>query len=140
FADRIIDLEAAEIYQGAADNLECVSHANHLAYVIYTSGSTGKPKGVMIEHASLLNIIFALQELYPLLEKDAYLLKTTYTFDVSVAEIFGWILGSGRLVILDPGAEKEPAHIWETMVNHGVTHVNFVPSMLIPFVDYVRDQ
>ena len=140
FADRIIDLEAAEIYQGAADNLECVSHANHLAYVIYTSGSTGKPKGVMIEHASLLNIIFALQELYPLLENDAYLLKTTYTFDVSVAEIFGWILGSGRLVILDPGAEKEPAHIWETMVNHGVTHVNFVPSMLIPFVDYVRDQ
>ncbi|WP_281274219.1 non-ribosomal peptide synthase/polyketide synthase [Brevibacillus gelatini] len=140
FPERIINLEAEEFYQGVADNPPCRAHVGNLAYVIYTSGSTGKPKGVMIEHASLLNILFALHEEYPLLENDAYLLKTTYTFDVSVAEIFGWMLGSGRLVILDPGAEKEPAQIWEAIVRHGVTHVNFVPSMLIPFVDYVQDR
>ncbi len=138
FADRIFDLEADELYQGAPGNLANVAQTSNLAYVIYTSGSTGKPKGVMIEHASLLNQIFALQEQYPLQEKDAYLLKTTYTFDVSVAEIFGWILGNGRLVILEPGAEKEPDKIWESIVNYDVTHVNFVPSMLILFVEYLE--
>ncbi len=34
--------------------------AEHLAYVIYTSGSTGRPKGVMIQHASVVNLLSAL--------------------------------------------------------------------------------
>ncbi|WP_176560098.1 non-ribosomal peptide synthase/polyketide synthase [Brevibacillus dissolubilis] len=140
FGDQVIDLEAAELYQGDALDLPTVQQRDNLAYVIYTSGSTGKPKGVMIEHASLTNVLYALQELYPFAPDDAYLLKTTYTFDVSVAEIFGWIMGHGRLVILAPGAEKDPRQMWDTIASKQVTHTNFVPSMLIPFIDYVQVQ
>ena len=50
---------------------------------MYTSGSTGKPKGVMIEHKCLFNLILAMQEKYPLTVDDSFLLKTTYTFDIS---------------------------------------------------------
>ncbi len=80
---------------------ESPTHPTHLCYIIYTSGSTGKPRGVMVEHASVVNILWALQEKYPLLETDAYLLKTSYMFDVSVTELFGWFWGGGRLVILE---------------------------------------
>ncbi|MCK5057354.1 MAG: amino acid adenylation domain-containing protein, partial [Candidatus Aminicenantes bacterium] len=105
------------------------------AYVIYTSGSTGKPKGVVVEHRSVVNIITALQLAYPLRESDTYLLKTSYVFDVSVAELFGWFPGGGRLAILEKGGEKEPEKIITAIENFCVTHINFVPSMFNVFVD-----
>ncbi|MCU0287925.1 MAG: amino acid adenylation domain-containing protein, partial [Acidobacteria bacterium] len=87
-----------------------IQHSN-LAYIIYTSGSTGRPKGVLVEQHSVVNILFSLFEKYPLHRQDCYLLKTTYVFDVSVSELFGWFLGGGKLAILPPGSEKEPAQI-----------------------------
>ncbi|AMR05650.1 hypothetical protein AXW78_26395 (plasmid) [Bacillus thuringiensis] len=56
----------------------------------------------MIEHRSVLNTLFGLQRKFPITEEDAYLLKTPFIFDVSVTELFGWMLGGGRLVILKP--------------------------------------
>ncbi|GEM_PF-1170817 len=121
----------------SATGLASVSEPHHLAYVLFTSGSTGRPKGVMIEHRSLTNILLSLQERYPLGAGDAYLLKTSYTFDVSITELFGWIVGDGRLVILEPGAEKEPELILSEVKAQQITHINFVPSMLQSFVLHV---
>ncbi|MCU0288221.1 MAG: amino acid adenylation domain-containing protein, partial [Acidobacteria bacterium] len=88
-----------------------IIHHSNFSYIIYTSGSTGKPKGVLVEQHSVVNILFSLFEKYPLHRQDCYLLKTTYVFDVSVSELFGWFLGGGKLAILPPGSEKEPAQI-----------------------------
>jgi tyrocidine synthetase-3 len=106
-----------------------------LAYIIYTSGSTGKPKGVMIEHGPVVNLLFSLQRRYPLREQDTYLLKTSYLFDVSVTELFGWFLEGGRLAVLEPGGEKDPKAILEMIAREGVTHIDFVPSMFHTFVE-----
>jgi len=111
-----------------------------LAYIIYTSGSTGKPKGVMVEHRSLVNIISALQQEYPMGETDTYLLKTSFLFDVSAAELFGWFPGGGRLAILPPHDHKDPAKIIEAINRFQVTHINFVPSMFAAFVDNLLSQ
>ncbi|MZQ80588.1 amino acid adenylation domain-containing protein [Paenibacillus sp. 5J-6] len=105
-----------------------------LAYIIYTSGSTGQPKGVMVEHASVVNLLYALQVEYPLLPEDRFLLKTTFTFDVSVPELFGGFLTGAALVILPDGQEKDPEAIAHTIREHNVTHINFVPSMLRAFL------
>ncbi|MCP4150144.1 MAG: AMP-binding protein, partial [bacterium] len=113
--------------------------ASALAYIIYTSGSTGKPKGVMVEHRSLLNVLYALQEAYPLKRAGAYLLKTAYVFDVSVTEIFGWIMGGGRLVVLGRNEEGDALKIIESVERTGVTHINFVPSMFNVFVEILND-
>ncbi len=53
-----------------------------------------------------------------------------------MTEIFGWILGGGKLAILEPEAEKDPHQLWEAIIKYDVTHINFVPSMLSPFVDF----
>jgi len=114
---------------------EYSSQPDQLAYVIYTSGSTGKPKGVMVGHVSIMNTLIALQNRYPFGETDVYLLKTSYLFDVSVAEIFGWYLGGGRLAVLEAGGEKDPGVILDAVARMRVTHINFVPSMFSAFVD-----
>jgi amino acid adenylation domain-containing protein len=106
-----------------------------LAYVIYTSGSTGRPRGVLVQHRSVVNIVSTLFTKYPLLKEDTYLLKTTYTFDVSVSELFGWYLGGGRLAILEAGGEKDPLTMLDWIERIGVTHINFVPSMFGAFLE-----
>lgn len=107
------------------------------AYIIYTSGSTGKPKGVVVEHRSAVNLLLALQRLYPLGDRDTFLLKTPYLFDVSVSELFGWTMGGGRLALLPAGAEKEPQEIIHAIDGFKVTHINFVPSLFYAFVDHL---
>jgi len=106
-----------------------------LAYIIYTSGSTGRPKGVVIEHGSVVNVLTALFKQYPFLPADTYLLKTSYTFDVSVTELFGWFLGGGRLVVLEEGREKDPKKIAKEIECYSISHINFVPSMFSAFLD-----
>ncbi|MBT1695435.1 amino acid adenylation domain-containing protein [Fulvivirgaceae bacterium PWU4] len=136
----VIDLDEVEqaIVRQQVTELPEV-RSNDLAYVIYTSGSTGTPKGVMIEHGALLNIILDLQQRYPLGAGDTYLLKTTFTFDVSVAEIFGWFLDGGCLSILPAGAEADPDAIAAVIARDQVTHINFVPSMFAVFIEMLKD-
>ena len=101
-----------------------------LAYIIYTSGSTGQPKGVTVEHRGVVNILSWMQKTYPLTSKDCVLQQTTYTFDVSVIELFWWTLVGARLCILPAKAEKDPVKIWEVIEQHQVTSMNLVPSLL----------
>lgn len=109
-----------------------------LAYVLYTSGSTGKPKGVMIGHGALSNIVRSMQSRYPLEHDGVFLFKTALTFDVSCAELFGWFLSGGSLVLLPPEGEADPNIILQTISDYGVTHVNFSPSMFSVMLDVLE--
>jgi len=131
-----IYLDEKGIYQGERHNLDYINTASDLAYVLYTSGSTGKPKGVMIEHATTINTLENQAKSYSLGEDDSYLLKTIYTFDVSVLELFSWFFGEGKLIVPKKGVEKDPYAIVEAIKKHQITHINFVPSMLnvLPFL------
>ncbi|EFM11230.1 amino acid adenylation domain protein [Paenibacillus curdlanolyticus YK9] len=129
-AGKAIDLDDPQAYETDGRNLEPISSPANLAYVIFTSGSTGKPKGVMVEQRSIVHMLSQLERLYPLQADDRYLLKTTYAFDVSVAELFGWFVGNGQLIILPQGDEKDPDALVQAISRHGITHINFVPSML----------
>ena len=135
FGGEQLNIQDENIYSDNVDNLGKTNNSKKLAYVIYTSGSTGKPKGVMMQIDSVVNLLLDMQKNYPLLSDDTYLFKTSFTFDVSVAELFGWFLNNGRLAILEPGAEKDPNRIARIIEKHKITHINFVPSMLSVFVD-----
>ena len=105
------------------------------AYVLYTSGSTGRPKGVAVPHAGIVNRIAWLQHAYPLDAADRMLVKTPIGFDTSVWEMF-WPLSVGAtLVVARPGGHRDPAYLATTIVEHRVTAVDFVPSMLELFLE-----
>ncbi|MCP4164189.1 MAG: amino acid adenylation domain-containing protein, partial [Deltaproteobacteria bacterium] len=113
--------------------------AENLAYVIYTSGSTGKPKGTLIEHGSLVNRLNWMQRNYPIGSNDAILQKTTYTFDVSVWELFWWSLYGSKVCILNPGEESDPELIVKKIEKHNISTIHFVPSMYSVFLHYLRN-
>ncbi|WP_139488133.1 non-ribosomal peptide synthetase [Brevibacillus dissolubilis] len=109
------------------------------AYVIYTSGTTGRPKGVCVTHRSILNTLYFLEQEYPVGKEDRYLLKTNYAFDVSISELFGWFVGNGSLVIAPPGVEQSPSRLVDCVRRYGITHINFIPSMLSLFFEAAKE-
>ena len=122
-------------YQLIINNLQLKSL--NLAYIIYTSGSTGKPKGVMVQHSSLVNRLFWLKEKYRLDETDVILQKTVLTFDVSACEIFRGLTIGAQLFLLAQRREKDPNFLIKSIGKYGITIVEFVPSMLNEFLDWL---
>ncbi|SKA37897.1 Methyltransferase domain-containing protein [Chitinophaga eiseniae] len=109
----------------------------NLAYVIYTSGSTGTPKGVMNEHKGVVNRLLWAQDYFGLLPEDAVLQKTTFSFDVSVWELF-WPLTTGaRLVFAKPEGQKDADYLQEAIRRYGITTIHFVPSLLNVFLENI---
>ncbi|OKA17125.1 amino acid adenylation domain-containing protein, partial [Pseudomonas versuta] len=106
----------------------------NLVYCLYTSGSTGKPKAVGNRHAGLLNRLQWMQAEYGLNASDRVLQKTPYSFDVSVWEFFWPLLSGAALVMAPPSAHRDPQALRELIVEHGITTLHFVPSMLQAFV------
>jgi len=69
------------------------------AYLIYTSGSTGKPKGVVVEHEAWSSAI-ASQTAFFGFSRDTRMLQfSSYTFDVSLFEIFVTLASGGCVCV-----------------------------------------
>ncbi|MFA0945432.1 MULTISPECIES: non-ribosomal peptide synthetase [Pseudomonas syringae group] len=113
-----------------------LSHPQNLAYVIYTSGSTGKPKGAGNSHRALVNRLHWMQKAYGLNESDTVLQKTPFSFDVSVWEFFWPLMTGARLAVALPGDHRDPERLVQTIRQHQVTTLHFVPSMLQAFLTH----
>ncbi|HEY4575941.1 MAG TPA: amino acid adenylation domain-containing protein, partial [Thermoanaerobaculia bacterium] len=108
---------------------------DHLAYVIYTSGSTGQPKGVMVPHRGVCNRLWSAVAANRIDERDAFLQKASFGFDVSVWECFTPLLAGARLVQTAPGREGDGPYLVRLIRERRVTLVDFVPAMLAAFLD-----
>ena len=137
FHGKVLNLDDREIFQGDGANLGVVNSACNLAYLLYTSGSTGKPKGVMMEHQSVVNRLVWMQNEYHLSEADIFLQKTSYTFDVSVGELFWCSLIGAKSCMLEQGEEKDISAIVNAIHVNNITTIHFVPSMLTVLLEYL---
>ena len=129
-----------DVIENANEKLEFISSINDMddiCSILYTSGTTGKPKGVMNKHRGLINILQFMQNKYPLCETDCILQKTAITFDVAGTEFFWWSQVGASVYILKDNAEKDPSLIYDIIVKERISMVNFVPSMLNVFLDFV---
>ena len=131
---QIIDLTTCQAELN--DNLVHLTQPEHLAYVIYTSGTTGNPKGVMVENRNLVNLaLWMLEDEY--LPNEVILQKTTYSFDLSIWELFVGYLTGAKLVLIPKEDENDPDKIATLIDQQQVTRTSFVPSVLEEFLPYV---
>lgn len=129
-----LDTDWQAIAAEKTDNPSNVTVPQNLAYVIYTSGSTGMPKGAMNTHEAISNRLLWMQSAYGLNETDRVLQKTPFSFDVSVWEFFWPLITGATLVVAKPDGHKNRAYLVQAIVEHKITTLHFVPSMLQIFL------
>lgn len=98
---RILRLRTDRPY--TADPLACGvdTDADDLCYVTYTSGSTGQPKGVAMQHRVVTNMLAWELEHGSVAPPARTLGQVSFTFDVSVQELFTTWCSGGILVLAD---------------------------------------
>ncbi len=130
----IICVDQPLTHEYPATNLAHAIEPDHLAYMIYTSGSTGQPKGVMISHTAISQRLQWMQQAYQVTLADRLLQKTSLNFDVSVWEIFTPLIAGAQLVLAKPDGHHDSEYLVQTIREHQITLIDFVPSMLEIFL------
>jgi amino acid adenylation domain-containing protein len=76
---------------------QSVHDDTNVVYILYTSGSTGKPKGVYVRHQALINVLDTMHSVRPMAGNFKGSLWTSFSFDVSIFEIFSCLVYGGTL-------------------------------------------
>ncbi|TAI53360.1 non-ribosomal peptide synthetase [Bacillus paralicheniformis] len=140
FSGETLEVNLSSLRTEPAENEPVCAHTDggSLAYVIYTSGSTGTPKGVAVEHRQAAAFLSGMQRQFPLTEDDVIVLKSSFSFDASIWQLFWWMIPGASMYLLPQGWEKDPALMTEAFTNEGVTTAHFIPAMANSFLDQVE--
>ncbi|MBC77777.1 MAG: hypothetical protein CME64_17360 [Halobacteriovoraceae bacterium] len=110
------------LHQRPGLNLESI------AYVIYTSGSTGLPKGVQLSRRSMNNFLCSMAKTPGMSSRDTMLAVTTFSFDISVLEIFLPLMVGGRLVIASKSNTMSGEELIELIERQKVSIMQATPT------------
>ena len=125
---QVLDLRTSHYAAAPASQPFPSDDPHRLAYILYTSGSTGRPKGVEITHGALTNLLLAMRDQPGCCPDDAVLAITTFTFDISILELFLPLVCGARLVLAEADAVFDPARLSQLINRHRVTLAQATPA------------
>ncbi|MCY9264016.1 amino acid adenylation domain-containing protein [Bacillus haynesii] len=127
YKGRIVTIEETAVQP--TDRLSAQSDSENWAYIIYTSGTTGQPKGVLVSHESIANTLQWRREEYRMTDRDIALHLFSYVFDGSITGLFTPLLSGACVLLTDEDDAKDVLAMKQLIVQHGVSHLLFVPSL-----------
>ena len=128
--DTVWDVVAA----GPAEPPAIRIRGDNLAYVMYTSGTTGRPKGVLITHRNVVRLLDSAMHRVGSAPRDRWLLFHAASFDFSVWELWGGLLGGG-LVVCPYWTTRSPDLLIPYLNRHLVGVLNLTPSAFALMLD-----
>ncbi|WP_197267922.1 non-ribosomal peptide synthetase, partial [Paenibacillus alvei] len=130
FVTRICLDSAADqemLSQESERNPSIATTPHNMAYLIYTSGTTGNPKGVMVEHHTLINMVFWHQQFFQVTEQDRASQIASIAFDAAVSEIWPYLSKGASLHVCKESVRTDPAALQDWIVDQQIT-IGFMPT------------
>ncbi|WP_432079890.1 amino acid adenylation domain-containing protein, partial [Streptomyces sp. YPW6] len=133
YRDRFTEVVLLDDLSGSTSDPGVVVNAGDVAYVMFTSGSTGRPKGVVVEHRSVVRLVWG-QTYAPFGPDSTQLLLAPLAFDASTFELWGALIHGGRLVVAPPGVVGV-SELADLISGHGVRSLWLTASLFNAVVD-----
>lgn len=112
------------------DGVTSRAQAEDPAYVIFTSGSTGEPKGVVVAHRRLTNLVDWINRTQNVTSDDCVLLVTSFSFDLSVYDVWGSLTSGACLRLTDEAELSDPQRLVDILRTEPVTIWDSAPAAL----------
>lgn len=107
------------------NNIECQTASSNVAYLVYTSGSTGFPKAAVIEHRSVIELMYWARDEFGLDTLSGVLASSSICFDMSIFELYAPLSWGGTVILVD-----DILKLRDTQADIEVSLISTVPSAL----------
>ena len=122
------DLAEAMKYSDGRKKVSTAILPDQPAYIIYTSGSTGRPKGVLIQHQAVCNTLLDLNQRFKVNKNDKVIGLSSFSFDLSVYDVFGTLSAGATLVLIDDQRDAEA--VLNAIRQEHISIWNSVPAIM----------
>ena len=112
---------------------------DQVRYLLYTSGSTGRPKGALVEHAGMLNHLWAKVQDLGLDGTDRLAQTAPLGFDISVWQMLAPLLTGGTVQVFGDDTAQDGPRLLAAAAQGGTTVLEVVPTLIRFLLDACGD-